>query len=115
MSESKEQQALIKWCELRGHPYNLMFAVPNEGKRSYKCASRMKAEGLKSGVPDLVFPVARGGFHGLFIEMKYGKGKLSDNQDVWLNHLIAQGYFCMVCYTWTSAQEQLETYMSLPD
>jgi len=112
MSESKEQQALVKWCTLKGHPYNLLFSVPNEGKRNYKTASRMKAEGLKSGVPDLVFPVARGPYHGLFIEMKYGKNKLTKNQDVWMKHLLDQGYLCIVCYTWKAAQEQMETYLA---
>lgn len=112
MSESKEQQALIKWCDLKGHPYNLLFAVPNEGKRPYKTASRMVAEGLKSGVPDLVFPVARGPYHGLFIEMKYGRNKLTANQDVWMKHLLDQGYLCIVCYTWQAAQEQMETYLA---
>lgn len=52
----------------------------------------MRSEGLKSGVPDLCLPVARSGYHGLYIELKAGKNKPTDNQLAWLEVLEAQGY-----------------------
>jgi len=55
------------------------------------------AEGVKRGVPDVFLPVARGGYHGLWIEMKYGKNKTTSNQKWWLNELKDQGYKTAVC------------------
>ena len=45
-------------------------------------ASKLKAEGVLSGVPDLHIPIAKKGYNGLYIELnKNGKaGKVSDNQ-----------------------------------
>ena len=51
--EHQEQKTLIKWCEYKGHPYNLIFAIPNGGQRHKAVAAKLKAEGVKSGVPDL--------------------------------------------------------------
>lgn len=60
----------------------LLFAIPNGGERAAPVAARMKAEGAKAGVSDLMLPVARvvrsgtignwpyGLHHGLFLEMK---------------------------------------------
>lgn len=76
-TESEEQQTLFRWAAMQCGKYPelaLMFHIPNEGKRSWMTGGRMKAEGLKSGVPDIFLPVPRGEFHGLFVEMKRTKG-----------------------------------------
>ena len=39
---------------------------------------RLRAEGLKSGVPDLCLPSAHGEYHGLYIEMKRTKRRQGD-------------------------------------
>lgn len=84
----------------------LMFHIPNEGKRSWMTGGRMKAEGLKSGVPDIFLPVPRGEFHGLFVEMKRTKGgTVSDCQKLWLHDLQKQGYCAAVCRGWYEAAE----------
>lgn len=65
-SESIEQQNLFEWAKIFSGKYpelTLLYHIPNEGKRSLKEGARMKAEGLKAGVPDLCLPVARGGYH----------------------------------------------------
>ena len=71
-TEDGEQEALIMYCDLAGIP---VVHIPNEGKRSTAYGARMKRIGLRSGFPDLFFPVARGGFHGLFVEMKVGSNR----------------------------------------
>ena len=50
----------------------LMYAIPNGGKRHIHTAVVLKQTGVKSGVPDIFLPVRRGK-HGLFIEMKRKK------------------------------------------
>ena len=52
----------------------LLFHIPNGGRRDTAEAANLKKQGVKPGVPDLFLPVARGGYHGLFIEMKRRDG-----------------------------------------
>ena len=71
----------------------------------------MKAEGLKAGVPDLCLPVARQGYHGLYIEMKYGRNKPTAKQKWWLEKLAEQGYKTIVCWGADEAIAVLEDYL----
>ena len=114
ISESAEQQNLLRWslwAEAKYPELCLLYHVPNEGKRSRAAGGRMKAEGLKPGVPDLCLPVARGGFHGLYIELKAQGGKPTANQKQWIEKLTAQGYLAKVCVGFESAQRLIESYL----
>lgn len=112
MSEHLEQAALIVWTQLKGHPYSLIFAIPNGGARHPRTAAFLKAEGVKPGVPDLMLPVAAGGYHGLFIEMKFGRNPPTKEQKEKLAALQEQGYACHVCYGWEAARGVIEDYLS---
>lgn len=115
MTEHDQQSLLFEWAsyfENRVPELSLMFAVPNGGKRHIGVAIKMKAEGVKAGVPDIVLPVPRKGFHGMFIEMKNGKkGKVADNQKWWLQRLSEQGYNCVVCYSYEEAKDAISEYL----
>lgn len=106
-SEDAEQEAVVEYCDLLHIP---IVHIPNEGKRSLSYAARMKRMGLRSGFPDLLVPLARGGYHGLFIEMKYGKNKTTKEQKEWLERLSAEGYVCAVCYNAAEAIKTIESY-----
>lgn len=106
-SEDAEQEAVVEYCDLLHIP---IVHIPNEGKRSLSYAARMKRMGLRSGFPDLLVPLARGGYHGLFIEMKYGKNKTTKEQQEWLERLSAEGYACAVCYNAAEAIKTIESY-----
>jgi hypothetical protein len=112
--ESDEQKALFAWAAInRGkHPeLELLYHVPNGGSRHPAEAANLKAQGVKAGVPDICLPVPRGAFHGLYIEMKYGKNKLTVDQKWWLVALSQQGYATAVCYTWESARTVILSYL----
>lgn len=114
MSEHQEQCALFHWATLNSSrlpELASMFAIPNGGHRHKAVASKMKAEGVKAGVPDIFLPVARGGFHGLFIEMKFGKNKLTKNQSLWKGKLVAQYYAFSTCWGWLEAYSVIENYL----
>jgi len=64
-------------------------------------------------VPDIVLPAAHGGYFGLYIEMKAGRNKTTDNQKDWLKDLSDQGYKTCVCYGWESASKVIEDYLNL--
>ena len=64
------------------------------------------------GVPDLFLAVARGQYHGLFIELKRRKGgKVSLEQTQWLNELTIQGYLAVVSYGWDEAKGTILRYL----
>lgn len=113
-SESQEQINLFKWAGFASCKYpelDLMYHIPNGGKRDLGTAIKLKAEGVKAGVPDIHLPVARGGYIGLYIELKAGKNKATDNQKGWLERLAKQGHRTCVCYGWESASEVLIKYL----
>lgn len=64
-------------------------------------------------VPDICLPVARGGYHGLFIELKFGKNKTTAKQDEWLAKLNEKGYAVAVCYGCKKAQDKILKYLNL--
>lgn len=106
-SEAQEQETVIEYCDFVGVP---IVHIPNEGKRSLGYASALKRQGMRRGFPDLFVPRACGKWHGLFIEMKYGCGKTSDDQKKWLKLLSVEGYACAVCYGADEAIKLIEAY-----
>ena len=128
VSEHDEQVALFKWAEYavgRWPVLELLYAIPNGGMRPAKErtdkrgrrvrysveAQKLRAEGVKTGVPDLCLPVARGAFHGLYIEMKTRTGSPSEAQCRWIAALIRQGYRAEVCHGWEQARAVIEEYL----
>ena len=113
-SEADEQEALFRWAEWeskRTPELKLLFHVPNGGRRDKVTAARLKAQGVKPGVPDLFLPVARHGKHGLWIELKTAVGRPSLNQCEWIGDLKDQGYEAYICYGWEEARGVLEAYL----
>lgn len=116
MSEAQEQRALFQWAGLAEQRYpelRLLHHIPNGGKREARTAINLKREGVKAGVPDICLPVARGEYHGLYIELKAGKNKTSSRQEEWIKLLIEQGYYVKVCYGWLEARDVIEEYLEL--
>lgn len=115
--EHDEQAFLITRAYYQRNIYpelQLMFAIPNGGLRNKGVAKKLKKEGVKSGVPDLMLPVARGGYHGLFIEMKrIKKSSTDDNQKLWHKNLTEQGYKVVVCKGEQQAWKDLIEYLNL--
>ncbi len=114
--EDNEQICLMEWAAAQSGKFpelSLIFHIPNGGKRNAREASRFKRMGVKAGVPDLFLPVPRGGCHGLFIELKAPRGRLSDYQCGWLESLKASGYAVSVCYGCNEAQRDILEYLEL--
>lgn len=106
LSEHEMQVSIMEEVALRANldpTWGLCFAIPNGGKRSKATAGKLKAEGVKAGVPDLFLPVARNGYHGLFIELKVNGRKQERHQSLWHIKLMEQGY--EVHTVWDDATE----------
>ena len=115
MTEHDEQVALIHWAKLTQSilpELALLHAIPNGGQRSKATAGKLKAEGVQAGVPDLCLPVARGGYHGLYIELKHGRNQPTQEQKRWLMRLRAEGYRAEVAWEFEGALDLIERYLS---
>ena len=115
-SETTEQMGLFRWANNHVHvlpELRWMYHVPNEGKRTN--GNILKAAGLKSGVPDICLPLPRNGYHGLYIEMKYGKNKATKEQKEYLAALDEYGYKTAICYGAQEAMETIVDYLQTPD
>lgn len=112
--ESGHQEALFSWAAYqqgRMPELEYLHHVPNGGKRDKATATALKRQGVKAGVPDIVLPAVRAGYHGLYIELKAGKNTTTAKQKGWLRFLRQQGYFTAVCYGWQAAAELIEKYL----
>lgn len=110
-TEHEEQVMLFKWASLR-RDLDVMYAIPNGGHRDIRVAVKLKAEGVKPGVPDICLPVARNGHHGLYIELKRRKyGRVSEDQLKWIEALMHEGYDCAVCCGWEAARDVINGYL----
>ena len=115
--EGLEQAALI--AELRVRlplVADLIFHVPNGGHRVKAVAAKLKAQGVKDGIPDLVLPMARGGYFGLYIEFKAtppNAAPVSAEQHERIRKLSEQGYLAVVCRGHFDAMEQIRAYLRM--
>ena len=118
-TESQEQIELMTWCKrnMGKHPeLEKIFHIPNGGKRNIQTAMRLKLEGVKPGVPDLFLPVARRGYHGLFIEMKRIKGgSLSASQKDWKAWLAEEHFAWVRANGFEHAKKLLKGYLKITD
>ena len=89
----------------------LLHAIPNGDFRGFRTGTKLKAEGVIPGVPDIFMPVARGGFHGFYLELKRKGGKVSDEQWEFMEAAHAEGYFVRVTNHLQTALEILENYL----
>ena len=113
-SEHLEQVQLVAMVEA-AYPREaaMLFAIPNGGDRDVLVAVKLKKEGVRRGVPDMFLALARGGWHGLFIEMKRRRGGVvSPEQAAYIEALRAQGYRAEVCKGCDEALEVLRDYLS---
>ncbi|MDA5550080.1 VRR-NUC domain-containing protein [Yersinia massiliensis] len=116
-AETEEQAALIEWADktvIDGICIgDYLIHIPNEGKRGPKAARDAKRIGLRKGVPDLFLALPRGGYAGLWIEMKAGEGKLSQNQTIWLQRLSSVGYRAICCFGFAEGTVLIVNYINL--
>ena len=113
--ESIQQAQVIEWSrwayKTGKYPMlNMLHCSLNGVKLSGTQAKIAKGQGMLSGVPDLFLPVPKNGYHGLFIEMKSEKGRLTENQQWFLSKTEGLGYKTSVCYSAKEAIEVIQGY-----
>lgn len=124
--EADDQAALFRWAEFHQR-YCPELALLNGSLNGVRLtigqAVKAKKQGMKKGFPDIQLPVARGGYHGLFIELKIKPyrnhknkvvyPKISNEQKWWIEELTKQGYRAVVCKGFDAAVNEIEGYLKL--
>ena len=114
--EAEEQEALFRWAAWAAKQtpaLELLFHVPNGGRRDAAEAAHLKRQGVRAGVPDFCLPAARNGYHGLFIELKTAGGRASAEQKEWIGRLRLQGYKAEICVGWMEAVKTICLYLGI--
>ena len=113
--EDRIQMAVVLWVNLK-YP-DLIFTMAPVGVKigskieKMRVGRKNKQLGYRKGWPDLFFAEPRGGFHGLFIELKTKTGRLSPEQRTILVELDSLGYKCAVTRTQMEAIHIIDDYM----
>lgn len=119
-AEAVELMRLVRLHEPRYPILRFMFAVPNGGHRNKAAAGKLKAEGVRPGVPDYLFPIRSidsrtcSTYVGLAIELKKTRGgSTSAEQHEWLAMLEDQGWRAAVCKGHRHAWRVICEYLSI--
>jgi hypothetical protein len=116
MSEHSHQCALVTWARLpttiAQYPgIDLLEASLNGVKLTKAQAGKAKAAGMLKGALDLNLPVARGIYHGLRIEMKYGRNQMTEEQEWHAQRLREEGWKVVCCWDWLTARNEIISYL----
>lgn len=128
-NEHEDQAAVISWARdnARWCPElaylmasqngaTLPASYDRSGQRYSRVAVNLLEEGMLKGVSDLFLPCGRGGYHGLWIEMKHGSGRLRPDQKKFIAAMREFGYMAEACWGADAAIELINTYIGLkPD
>jgi hypothetical protein len=108
---------------MQHYPDVLWTHVANERKTDVKtnkkgvayspAGAKLKAKGVKRGVPDILIFTRRGQYNGLAIELKVGKGKATPEQLEWLSRLQKEGWLTMLTNDIDDLQNAVEKYLKL--
>lgn len=116
LNEAAEQRVVMEWARLSMRRWPELVGlhhIPNQ--RSSKTQRfQLARQGVKAGIPDLCLPVARGGYFGLYIELKTTTGRVRPEQAEVIEYLQEQGYRAVVCRTAAGAIDELDRYLQSP-
>ena len=113
-SEFDEQVRIVKWArfwEVKYPELKLLNESANGVHLTKAQAGKAKAAGMVAGWPDINLPVARGGFIGLYIELKIGNRKPEPHQVEILKALAAEGHYCAAVRGADAAIRNIEEYL----
>lgn len=114
--EDQIQRAVIKWWHYACHGYGLPeFALAhfaNGGKRGKVEAARLKGQGVRRGMPDLLLSVKTERYSGLAMELKTRTGTTTPEQKAVLRHMSEQGFDVSVQHDVDGAIGRIKGYLT---
>lgn len=116
ITESAIQQAFFQYVRIKAQTddrYNFIYAVPNQ-RAGMVAGARMRAEGQKKGVSDIVIAYPTKSYHAGYIELKRKGGKASPEQIDWLKRMASVGNFAVLHETddWTTLAKLVDDYFA---
>lgn len=87
------------------------FHPPNGGARDAVTGAMLKRMGVRRGIPDIMYLSGVGKYKGFIADMKHGKNKLTDEQELWFAFFRAQGFYCTVAYSAEGMLAELLAYL----
>lgn len=110
--EHKLQCACIRWWDLQySQIHFLLFHIPNGGRRNVVEAAIFQRMGVRRGVCDLFLSIPAEGYHGMYIEIKFGKGKETAEQVKFATKVRELSYHHAVCDSVEMFIQQVSIYM----
>jgi len=110
-NEDAELITVFDWIRLHKDIEPFAWHVGNERKCTAAQGLKLKRKGVKAGVSDICLMIPSKGYHGAFIELKYGDGKPTKSQEKFLANMDKQNYFTAVCWGADEAIEMIEWYL----
>lgn len=112
MREIVIQIAVRQWFDETYPEFSpLFFHFANERKCSPQTGMLLKRCGVKRGVSDVFITCPRGGFSGLWLELKTGRGKLSTYQRNFSDMMIKQGFAASCAHSLDAAKLIINDYL----
>lgn len=116
--EDQLQEACVTWFRLQ-YPDVVIMAIPNGGKRNAIEAAKLKRTGTLAGVADLFVMRSKVEnmerymtiWHGLWIEMKVGKNRLTESQTDFMIITNIENYRYHVCRSFDDFKKVIEDYL----
>ena len=109
-SEANFQKAVATYLDFKGV---LWMHCPNGGTRNKLEAVSLKKQGVKSGFPDVCILEPNKQYSGLFIELKVGCNKPSENQNRWINRLNEKGFKAVWSNSLDETRAIIDEYLKL--
>jgi hypothetical protein len=116
--EGKLQAACVRWFRFQFPKLKMLLVssvngamlqgTPEQRAKQWK---RLENEGAVPGASDLFLFVARGGWHGLCIEMKVEGSTQSPKQREFEGLVITQNYKYVVCKTFNEFEKTIIDYL----
>ena len=119
--EQIEAEHFMRWvrAHMAAHPeLKLLYHIPNGWRALFRIQTveQLQRAGVLPGIPDYCLPVARGGFHALYIELKRADGGVvSDEQSIVQGWLVEYGNRAVTCSGWSAAVDAVLGYLAMAE
>lgn len=114
-SEYQECVAFWQWSRFKPVLVEYLVHHVNEGKRSLCQGAKLKAIGMRKGLPDYQLTTPNEKYHSLWIEMKTKDKRnheMPSEQIAWMHRLRKAGNFATFCFGADEAIRTVDLYLN---
>jgi hypothetical protein len=87
----------LEWVHSIPNGAKLPYTKGKDNRRICNQAVWLKNEGMTPGISDIFGPAPRGGYHGIYVEVKSRIGKASEEQKAFMEYAAGEGFYvCLV-------------------